>query len=141
MTLLITTISAVRYALNNPSRPPAGPSWLQAWSSIELSVSICVASAASFRAFVVQRTQVSSGRAQGSSYSGMKKPRGGNRSTFSRLESAGGDSSQGEGEGRREAETVDVELAKRTEVVGREGKGIGDRWEEMERGTEHRMAT
>ncbi|KAI4161994.1 MAG: hypothetical protein LQ342_004442 [Letrouitia transgressa] len=93
MTLVITIFSIVRYAVNNPSRPPAGPSWLQVWSSIEHSVSICVASAASFRAFVVQRSHAAEkassgrGRHQLSSYLAAKKARAAaaGSSGFSRL--------------------------------------------------------
>ncbi|KAL8936649.1 MAG: hypothetical protein Q9216_004818 [Gyalolechia sp. 2 TL-2023] len=55
MTLIITIFSIVRYTVNRPGRPPAGPSWLQVWSSIEHCASISIASAASFRAFVVQQ--------------------------------------------------------------------------------------
>ncbi|KAL9609935.1 MAG: hypothetical protein Q9167_005331 [Letrouitia subvulpina] len=113
MTLIITIFSIVRYAVNNPSRPPAGPSWLQVWSSIEHSVSICVASAASFRAFVVQRThaaeKASSGRRQLSSYLAAKKARAAaaGSSGFSRLDSrdAGSAAPSGDLEG-----TVEVEL-------------------------------
>ncbi|KAL9034923.1 MAG: hypothetical protein Q9214_006824 [Letrouitia sp. 1 TL-2023] len=107
MTLVITIFSIVRYAVNNPHRPPAGPSWLQVWSSIEHSVSICVASAASFRAFVVQRSHAASSgrRPQLSSYLAAKKARAaaGGSSGFSRLDSRNARSGDSEG-------AVEVEL-------------------------------
>ena len=53
LSLIITVISIVRFALCSPSRGTAGPSWLQAWSAIEQSVSVSVACLASFRTLII----------------------------------------------------------------------------------------
>ena len=94
ITFIITLFSIVRYAVNNPRATPAGPSWLQIWSSIEHSVSIAVASAASFRAFVVHQSHSSRDRASderrkgSNSFIGSKMAKAG-KPGFSRLASSG----------------------------------------------------
>ncbi len=57
--LIITIFSIIRFALNSPDRGLAGPSWLQAWSTVEQSVSVIVACFASFRVFVIHKRRKS----------------------------------------------------------------------------------
>ncbi|KAL2050101.1 hypothetical protein ABVK25_009604 [Lepraria finkii] len=59
LSLIITIFSIVRFILNSPQLGTAGPSWLQAWSTIEQAVSVSVACLASFRLFVIDRKRKS----------------------------------------------------------------------------------
>ena len=59
LSLIATLFSIVRFALNSPTRETAGPSWIQAWSCIEQSISVMVACLASFRVFVVHKRRKS----------------------------------------------------------------------------------
>ena len=59
LSLIVTVFSIVRFALNSPSYGVVGPSWLQAWSTIEQSVSVTVACLASFRVLAVHKKRKS----------------------------------------------------------------------------------
>ena len=59
LSLIVTIFSIIRFSLNAPNRPPAGPSWIGAWSFIEHSVSVTVACLASFRVYVVHKRRKS----------------------------------------------------------------------------------
>ncbi len=109
MTLIVTLFAIVRFSLNNPFSPPAGPSWIQVWSTIEASVSIAIASAASFRTFVLQQKESSrkaSGGALDDSNNSGRKYRSGEKSGFSQLPPFGSRS------GRRDLseDSIDLEL-------------------------------
>ena len=59
LSLLITIFSIIRFIFNSPSRRAGGSSWIQAWSSIEQSVSVAVACLASFRIYVIDKRRKS----------------------------------------------------------------------------------
>ena len=80
LSLIITIFSIIRFTLNSPDRGLAGPSWLQAWSIVEQSVSIIVACLASFRVFVIHKRRNSEqsssrGRAKSKSHSNSQGAR------------------------------------------------------------------
>lgn len=130
MTLVITVFSIVRYTVNRPSRPPAGPSWLQVWSSIEHCASISIASAASFRAFVVQRSnsaeRKSSLRRQRKSNLLTRQARKG--SGFSQLRSPNDDSAALSSEGQEPGviELAESNQAARPELAKQASNRSGD---------------
>ena len=55
LSLIVTIFSIICFSLNAPDRPPADPSWIGAWSTIEHSVSVTVACLASFRVYVIDK--------------------------------------------------------------------------------------
>lgn len=59
LTLIITIISIIRFALTSPARGTVGPSWIGGWSSIESSVSVIVACLASFRVLTIDKRRKS----------------------------------------------------------------------------------
>ena len=78
--LIITIFSIIRFTLNSPDRGLAGPSWLQAWSTVEQSISVIVACFASFRILVIHKRRKSEqsssrGRAKSKSRSASHGPR------------------------------------------------------------------
>lgn len=99
LSLIVTVFSIIRFILNSPSRGTAGPSWLQAWSTIEQSVSVIVACLASFRVLAIHKRRKSK---QSSSDGRMKSIKKG----FSILRSPWSTSST---EPRR-AESMDIQL-------------------------------
>lgn len=108
LTLMITTISIVRFVLSSPDRVVAGPSWVGAWSVIEQSVALIVASCASFRSLLVQKTRSSKGSSDQNRYNFMnsfvarRKTTAPNKSSFYHLPS-------------NDEEPPDVELNSRVE--------------------------
>ena len=93
LTLIITIFSIIRFVMVSPDRTTAGPSWLQAWSAIEQSVAIIIASFASFRILIVNKarasegTSSSKGRKYINSFSARKKKGSSDDSGFSHLQS------------------------------------------------------
>ena len=70
LSLIVTVFSIIRFVLNAPSRGVAGPSWLQAWSTVEQSVSVTVACLASFRVLAIHKRRKSTSRDRMKSSSG-----------------------------------------------------------------------
>ena len=112
--------SILRFSFNSPYSPPSGPSWIQIWSTIEQSVSIAVASAASFRTFALQRKEASakgSGGRKDDSYmsSRSRKQRGTDKSGFSHLQSFGSKSGRrDQSDGSMDVELLDIGKADET---------------------------
>lgn len=78
LSLIVTIFSIIRFSLNAPDRPPAGPSWIDAWSITDHSVSVTVACLASFRVYVIDKRRKSKsassrGRATNKSNSSLQK--------------------------------------------------------------------
>ena len=72
--LIITAFAIIRFSLNAPNHPPSGPSWIDAWSAIEHSVSVTVACLASFRVYVVdKRRKSASDRAKNKAGSSLER--------------------------------------------------------------------
>ena len=71
--LIITVFSIIRFILNSPTRGVAGPSWLQAWSTVEQSVSVTVAYLASFRVLAIHKRRKSKQSSSGGRMKSIKK--------------------------------------------------------------------
>ena len=73
LSLIVTVFSIIRFILNSPSRGVAGPSWLQAWSTVEQSVSVTVACLASFRVLAIHKRRKSKQSSSGGRMKSIKK--------------------------------------------------------------------
>lgn len=110
LTFIITIMSIVRFVLNAPSSGVTVPSWLQAWSVIEQSLSVIISCFASFRIYVINRTKTSKpSSSKGryvNSFNARKVRSASTKSGFSHLESSGAQASAND----KLRDSMDVEL-------------------------------
>ncbi|KAM0794895.1 hypothetical protein BDR22DRAFT_637462 [Usnea florida] len=120
--LIITVFAIIRFSLNAPDRPPSGPSWIDAWSAIEHSVSVTVACLASFRVYVVdKRRKSASDRAKNKAGSSLEKSV---RSGLSDIRTPWGSSSrEPKGNGSMELQLLDAPTSKTQTPAPTAGSG------------------
>ena len=110
LTLVITILSIVRFALNAPGTGAIVPSWLHVWSLIEQSLAVIISCFASFRIYIMHKAKRSpSSSNQGrymNSFIARKIRSASKQSGFSHIESSGPVASAQE----RSRDSMDIEL-------------------------------